>query len=140
MTTARRERRSIRSARRRAAHHANEERKAVTPEEKYQAAEYVLRSAAKRAGVRVAGELQKEIAEHVTAVMGRADLNNNQQALYLRKLAEEDTESRRLANALMCLRGAIKHLPGTERDRLIEHYTNHFRAEATRIELRGGGR
>lgn len=140
MTTARQERRSVRSARRRAAHHADQERKAATPEEQYRAAEYALRSAAKHAGPRVARDLRKEIAEHVTAVMDRTAMNDNRRALYLRKLAEDDTESRRLANALMCLRGAIDHLPDTERDRLKSHYTNHFRAEATQIESRGGDR
>lgn len=140
--TARREPKRIRSARRRAAHHAERTRKAATPAERYQAAEYALRSAVahSRASARVARKLREDLVDHVRRVLDRAEPNENSRALYERKLTAAGPDLQRLSTALMCLRGGIGQLPGTERDRLFDHYTQHFTAEANRISGEGGSR
>ncbi|MCI2421539.1 hypothetical protein MOQ72_29300 [Saccharopolyspora sp. K220] len=141
-TTARREPKRVRSARRRAAHHAERTRKATTAAERYQAAEYALRSAAAhaRSRARVARQLREDVVGHARRVLDRVEPSDNSTALYEQKLTAAGPDLQRLSTALMCLRGAIAQLPNTERDRLFEHYTEHFTAEVHRINGEGGAR
>lgn len=136
-TTARKEPRRVRRARRSAAFHAARSAAAATPAEAYQAAEYELRSVAgrtrKRGQVR---ELRDSLADQVGDVLDRADASAAQRRLYEDKLAARGSEASRLSTALMCLRGAIQLLEDTQRDFAVEHYTAHFRSEAGRL-LRG---
>lgn len=141
-STARREPKRVRSARRRAAHHADRARKATTPAEHFLAVEYALRSAAahSRRQARVARELREDLVQHVRRVLDRVEPGEKSRALYEQKLAEPGRDVQRLSTALACLRGAIAQLPDTERDRLFEHYTQHFTAEVRRITEEGGAR
>lgn len=134
--TARREPRRVRSARRRTAFHADRSRKATTPAERYRVAEDALASAAAHASqpARTARKLSADIAEHVRRVLARTAPSSSSTALYEQKLMTPGRDVRRLASALMCLRGAIARLPDTERDRLYEHYAKHFNEEIHRIE------
>lgn len=141
-STARREPRRVRSARRRTAFHSDRARKAATPAERYRAAEDALASAAAHARqpARTARGLLADITEHVRRVLSRTEPSRSITQLYEQKLAAPGPDVRRLASALMCLRGAIARLPSTERDRLYEHYTTHFNEEIRRIEAKGGDR
>lgn len=140
--TARREPRRVRSARRRTAYHADRARKAATPAERYRAAEDALVSAAVHAkqSARTARDLRSDVTEHVRRVLGRTEPSPSITQLYEDKLASSGSDVRRLASALMCLRGAIARLPDTERDRLYDHYSTHFNEEIRRIEAKGGDR
>lgn len=141
-TAARREPKRVRSTRRRAAQYAERLRKAATPAEQYQAAEYALRSSVAhvRNRARVSRLLREDVVEHVRRVLDRAEPKDSSRALYEQKLALAGTDLQRLSTALMCLRGAIGQLPATERDRLFSHYTEHFTAETNRISGEGGAR
>ncbi|MGW1676007.1 hypothetical protein [Saccharopolyspora sp. NPDC002376] len=133
----RKERRANRSA----AFHADRARKATSSIASFRAAADALVSAAKHAKVnRTARDLREQIAEHVHQAMDKAGVQGKSRDLYLQKLAEPGTEVERLGRALMCLQGAIKQLPDTERDRLIEHYITHFENEKNRINALGGVR
>lgn len=140
--TARREPRRLRSARRRSAFHADRARKAGNPAERYRAAEDALASAAAhtKQPARTARELSADITEHVRRVLARTEPSRSITQLYEQKLTASGPDVRRLASALMCLRGAIARLSDTERDRLYEHYTTHFNEETRRIEAKGGDR
>ncbi|NYH79017.1 hypothetical protein FHR84_002351 [Actinopolyspora biskrensis] len=142
MTTTKREPRKVRSLRRRTAHHADRARKASTPVERFRAAQDALLSAVthSRGPGRAAREQHAEISEHVRRVLERAEPNPASAALYDSKLNQSGTDSARLGNALMCLRGAISLLSEAERDRLFEHYARHLGEEAQRIDAEGGDR
>lgn len=141
MTTARRIPRKLRRARRAAAFHADRAAKASTPLARYRASVDALVSAAKHAKSKQAAlNLREEVAEHVDQALEAADLSENSRALYVAKLIEPGTDVQRLGKALMCLQGAINHMPGTERDRLFEFYSQQFSAEAGRIDTLGGVR
>ncbi|SDP96720.1 hypothetical protein SAMN04487905_12128 [Actinopolyspora xinjiangensis] len=142
MATTKREPKRVRSMRRRSAHHADRARKASTPVERFRAAQDALLSAVahSRAPARTARGKYEEIAEHVRRVLDRGEPNAASAALYDSKLKQSGTDSARLGNALMCLRGAISLLPETERDRLFEHYARHLGEEAQLIDAEGGDR
>lgn len=142
MATTRREPQRVRRARRRAAYHADRARKATTPAERYRAAEDALVSTVTHARqpAGVARAVQADVANHARKVLARLELGSASTALAEHHLTRAGTERQRLAAALMCLRGVIARLPGTERDRLYEHYARHLSEETHRIESTGGDR
>ncbi|MBA8825308.1 hypothetical protein FHX42_002659 [Saccharopolyspora lacisalsi] len=142
MATTKREPKKVRSTRRRAAHHADRARRATTPVERYRAAQDALVSATahSRTPARVARAHYDEVANHVRRVLAQVELGEASTALYEHKLTQVGTDLARLGAALMCLRGAIAHLPDTERDRLYEHYARYLSEEAHRINTEGGER
>ncbi len=142
MATTKREPKRVRSARRRAAHHADRARKATSPLEQYRAAQDALVSAVahSRQPARTARAQYEEIADHVRRVLAQVELGESRTALYEHKLTRYGSELAGLGSALMCLRGAIAHLDDTERHRLFEHYARHLSEEAHRINTQGGQR
>lgn len=128
-TDRKREKRSVRAARHRAAFHADRASKAADPLERFKAVEDRLLSAAKHSRRRQA-RLEHEVATLAAEAVKAAELAPASRELYEAKLARAD-----LGTALMCLRAALQHYRyATERDELLEHYTETFAAEAARIE------
>lgn len=136
MPTRPRDRRRVRSARRRAAYHANRARKAASPAQRFKAAEDAVLSAATHARnpAHVARSVSGDVAAHAREAMAHAELGAASAALYEHKLTRPGTELDRLGAALMCLRSAIARLPDTDRDQLYEHYARELMNETRRIE------
>lgn len=134
-----REPRRVRSARRRAAYHADRKRRASNPVERFKAARAALLSAVAHARnpARAARSVASDVATHAREVMARAELAGASKQLYERRLAGPGTDRERLGAALTCLDGAIGRLPDTERERVYEHYAHDLADEARRIEEEG---
>lgn len=141
MTTARRIPRKVRRAHRAAAFHAARTAKAATPADRFRAtADALISAAAHTNTVKVARDLREQLADHVRQALKESGASGNSIALYEQQLSAQGSEVHRLGRAVMCLQGAIERLSGTERDRLYEHYIEHFQAEAHRINTTGGVR
>lgn len=133
--TAPREPRRVRRARRQAAFHADRARRAATSAARLKAAADALLSAVAHSANpdRPAADVAADVAEQAAWVVARAELSPASRALYEARLAQPGTAWQRLGVALMCLRAAIGQLPGTERDRLDEHYITELTREAGRL-------
>ncbi|MQA14679.1 MAG: hypothetical protein GEV09_11040 [Pseudonocardiaceae bacterium] len=135
--TAPREPRRVRSARRRAAFHADRARRADNPSARLKAAADALLSAVAHSPdpTRPPADVAADIAEQAAWVVARAELTPASRELYEARLAQPGTARAWLGVALMCLRAAIEELPesGTERDRLFEHYITELTREAGRL-------
>lgn len=132
------EKRSVRSARRRAAHYADQERRAQTAVERFRIARYRLTSAVAHSKnqARAARSVLDDVVAHTRELLDQTKLPPTSRRLYEAKLAQSGTERAHLGAALMCLGGAINQLPAAERDRLYDHYAAELRREA--IEIEGG--
>lgn len=132
--------RHLRRSRSRIARYADADRAGRSPAERYDNAVNALQSAlanTRGPGERAAAGLTRELRPQVTELLDRARLPARRVRLYRDKLDQPGTWRQQLGQTLMCLKGACRQLPESDRDAYLDHYAAHLLTHSRRIETEG---